>query len=239
MYKDKKILCVIPARGGSKGLPGKNIRPLLGKSLIGWTIEQAKASALIDTVIISTDDQQIADVSKQFGATVPFLRPAALASDTSSSIDVIVHALDFLEQEGQSFDYLALLEATSPLRDTKDVDDAIKLLIETPRAASIVGVSKVKSAHPDFLVRLNKMFIDPYVNNDFLVKRRQEIEDLYFFEGSLYISSVNSLRALRSFIHKDCLGFIMPEWKAYEVDDLTDFIIIEALMKAKLEGLLK
>jgi len=122
MYKGKKILALIPARGGSKGLPGKNIKPLLGKPLIAWTIEQAKASKYVDRVVVSTDDDEIAEVAIRYGAEVPFLRPKELARDDSPTIDAILHALDFFSDKGERFDLLALLEPTSPLRDSEDID---------------------------------------------------------------------------------------------------------------------
>lgn len=111
MYKHKKILCLIPARGGSKGLPKKNIRKLIDKPLIAWTIKQALASKYLDKIIVSTDDEQIAAVSRKYGAEVPFLRPHKLAADKAKSIDVILHALSYLEQQGMRYDYILLLEA--------------------------------------------------------------------------------------------------------------------------------
>ncbi|CEO88250.1 acylneuraminate cytidylyltransferase family protein [Syntrophaceticus schinkii] len=126
MYKGKKILGLIPARGGSKGLPGKNIKPLCGKPLIAWAIEQGLASKYLDKVIVSTDDEEIAKVSRSFGAEVPFMRPGELATDAAKTIDVVVHALEFLKQRGGlEFDYLALLEPTSPLRKNGDIDKSI------------------------------------------------------------------------------------------------------------------
>ena len=129
MYKNNKILGLITARGGSKGLPRKNIRTLLGKPLIAWTIDQAIASDYLDKIVVSTDSKIIADISKDFGAEVPFLRPKMLATDTATSVDVINHTLDYLTDKNQIFDYFALLEPTSPLRETSDINLAIEQLI--------------------------------------------------------------------------------------------------------------
>jgi len=126
MLNDSKILGIIPARGGSKGLAGKNIRELCGKPLLVWTIRQALASQYLDDLIVSTDSQEIAEIAKQNGVEVPFLRPAELARDDSPSADAVIHVLDRLYQSGKTYDYVALLEPTSPLRKRNDIDVAIE-----------------------------------------------------------------------------------------------------------------
>lgn len=233
------VLYLIPARGGSKGLPGKNIRPLLGKPLIGWTIEVALDAVewTAGRVVVSTDDEEIAQVAREHGAEVPFLRPAHLATDQASSIDVVLHALDHFEAIGEVFDHVCMLEVTSPQRSALDVVGAIRRLVGTAGAESIVGVCRSESGHPSFLAKMNEQhFIAPLMGERFLFKRRQEIDDVYFFEGSMYVSTVASLRTRKSFYHERTLGFEMPKWKSFEVDDITDFTIIEALMKARMDG---
>lgn len=239
---EPKVLFLIPARGGSKGLPGKNIKPMLGKPLIAWTIETAlKVANEIDgRVVVSTDDKEIANVAHAFNAEVPFFRPAELAQDTSTSMDVVLHALDFFEKRGDKFDCVCMLEATSPQRSADDIKSALNLLMRTEGAASIVGVSKTESTHPAFLALKDKNnFITSYAGGGFVFKRRQEIDDVYFFEGSLYISKVEALYSFKSFYHEKTLGFEMPKWKSFEVDDKVDFMIIEQLMRAKQEGKLE
>jgi len=238
VYKDKKILAIIPARGGSKGLPKKNIKPLLGKPLIGWTIEQAKESKYIDEIFVSTDSKEIADVSECFGVKVPFLRPEELANDSASSMSVILYTIELLEKQGKIFDYVIMLEPTSPLRDSEDLDLAVEKLFSVNGAESIVGVCKVEAVHPVFLVSQKNGFIDPYVNKEYKVIRRQDLDELYFFEGSLYISGTESLKTRKSFYHEKCLPYIVPKWKSFEVDDEIDFYIIENLMKLKLNKLI-
>jgi len=238
MYKDKKILAIVPSRGNSKGLPGKNIKPLIGKPLISWTIEQGLNSKYIDKLIVSTDNDKIAKVSKEYGAEVPFIRPDFLANDNASSIDVIFHCISYLENKNEFFDFIVFLEPTSPLRDTEDIDKSIELLENTENAESIVGISRVESAHPDFLVSLNDDFLVPY-KKEIVVKRRQDVSKLYFFEGSIYISIVQSLKDRKVFYHDKCLGYVVPKWKAFEIDDICDFYIIEALMQKKIDGYLK
>ncbi len=215
---------------------------MLGKPLIAWTIETALLAAekVKGRVVVSTDDKTIADVAQQYNAEVPFVRPAELAKDTSSSIDVVLHALDFFEKRGDQFDFVCMLEATSPQRSADDILSALNLVMRTDGAESIVGVCKTESAHPAFLALKDKNnFITSYAGDNFAPKRRQEIDDVYFFEGSLYISKVKSLYNFKSFYHEKTLGFEMPKWKSFEVDDKVDFMIIESLMKAREEGTLE
>lgn len=232
-------LIIIPARGGSKGLPGKNIKPLLGKPLIGWTIETALKiqKKLNCRTIVSSDSIDIINVAKEFGAEIPFTRPLELAQDTSSSSDVVLHAIDFFERKKVFFDYVIMLETTSPLRDELDVLNAYKLLTQTNGAESVIGVCKVESANPVFQVALDENnFIQPFVNTDFKFYRRQDIKDLYFFEGSMYISTVYAFKKYKSFYHKNTLGYKMPKWKSFEIDDMEDFIIVEAILEKRIIG---
>lgn len=238
MIENKRIISIIPARGGSKGVPRKNIKQLLGKPLIAWTIEEAKSSKYIDRVVVSTDDEEIAEKSKKYGAEVPFLRPEELATDDAKTIDVILHALNWLKTRENYYDFLVLLEPTSPLRDVEDIDKCIEILIGNPKAEAIVGVAKLESTHPEFNVAINDEGFIRKSNGttDFKVLRRQDLEDAYFFEGSIYISEVETLKQKRTFYHKSTLGYVVPKYKSLEVDELCDFICIEALMKAKKEG---
>ncbi len=237
MYKGKNILGLVPARGGSKGLPRKNVKPLLDKPLIAWTIEQALASKYLDRVAVSTDDKEIAEISKKYGAGVPFIRPKELARDDSTTIDVVMHTLNWFESAGEKYDYLALLEPTSPLREKKDIDKCIRLLIDNEVAKSIVSVSKLESAHPEFNVVIDKKsgFIKKVDGTtEFKVLRRQDLPDIYFFDGTIYISEISTLKIKRTFYHKFTMVYIVPRWKSLEIDELSDIICAEALLKSKL-----
>lgn len=234
MYKEKTILGIIPARGGSKGLPRKNLKPLCSKPLIAWTIEQALASKYLDKVIVSTEDKEIAEVSKQFGAEVPFIRPKELATDEAKSSDVIIHALNWFKKTTQKFDYLALLEPTSPLREKDDIDKCIELLIDNKVAKSIVSVSRLESAHPEFNVIIDKKnnFIRKMDGSDnFRVLRRQDLLDVYFFDGTIYVSEAETFLKKKTFYHDRTLAYIVPRWKSFEVDEMFDLICIEAILK--------
>lgn len=235
MYNGKKILAIIPARGGSKGLPGKNIKKLLDKPLIGWSISQAIESKYIDKIFVSTDSQEIADVAECFGVKVPSLRPSYLASDTASSMDFIEYTINMMEKHGEYFDYLILLEPTSPLRDVEDIDKSLETLINHPNAKSIVGVCKSEGQHPISLTKIQDGFLVPYIERTASV-RRQDLETLYFFEGTIYATSIEGFRRYRLFYHKECLAYIVPKWKSFEIDDFIDFTIIESIMKLKQNG---
>jgi N-acylneuraminate cytidylyltransferase/CMP-N,N'-diacetyllegionaminic acid synthase len=239
MYKDKRILGLIPARGGSKGLPRKNVLPVLGKPLIAWTIEQGLASRYLDRLVVSTDDKEIAEISKQYGGEIPFLRPDHLAYDEVKSIDVILHALGILGKNVCTFDYVALLEPTSPLREASDIDVCVDRLIPHRQGKSIVSVARLEGAHPDFNVTIDTEtgFIRNGTGGDgFKVLRRQELRDFYYFDGTIYLSEVQSLLERRTFYHELTLPYVVPKWKALEIDDGCDLICAESLLRARLSG---
>ncbi|MDH4101510.1 MAG: acylneuraminate cytidylyltransferase family protein [Nitrospirota bacterium] len=226
-------MALIPARAGSKGLPGKNLMTLCDKPLLAWPVEAALKSKHVDTVVVSTDSEQMAQAARLAGAEVPFLRPPEFSSDTSSSASVIEHALSFLSGTGRSFDYILLLEPTSPMTETVDIDSALSRLDSNRTIAdSIVGVSRSGAAHPVFSVLLDEGgTIRPYEGGSPGSIRRQDVPDVYFFDGSLYISDVAVFLEKKTFYHKRTLGHLTPKWKSFEVDDIVDFICVEAIMK--------
>lgn len=234
MYKNKTFLAIIPARGGSKGLPGKNIKELFGKPLIAWTIEEGLKSKYLDEIVVSTDYQNIADIAKKYGASVPFLRPDYLANDRATSFDAVKHTIDYYRNElNKEFNYIVLLEPTSPLRKFADIDNAIKQLFNST-ADSIVGISKTEDQNPAFLItKSEKNYISGYKNDDMKPLRRQDVKDVYFFEGTIYISKTNILLEKKTFYHTNTIGYELPKYKSLEIDDMDDFIMVEAMMKYK------
>lgn len=233
MIEDKRILALIPARSGSKGLPGKNIRPLMGKPLLAWPIEAALGSNYVDRVVLSTDSADYAELGRKFGADVPFLRPSELASDLAPSMGFILYAIDKLEAEGDIYDYLLLLEPTSPMTEASDIDAAFEALNATKGAmTSAVGIAAMATQHPAFAVRLDaKSRIAPYTGINFAnLPRRQDLQPVFALDGSLYISTIKALREEESFCHSKTMGIPMDREKALEVDDLIDFLSIEAIM---------
>lgn len=234
MILNKKILAIILARGGSKGLPGKNIKEICGKPLIAWSINAAKESKFIDKLMVSTDSKEILKISNKYGANVPFLRPDCLSNDLVSSFDALEHAITFCKEElNETYDYIVLLEPTSPLRTSLDIDNAIEKLIKS-NADSIVGICKTEDQNPAFLIKKdNNDFISSYVNSEMKSIRRQDIEDVFFFEGTIYISRTEVLLDKKTFYHENTIGYEVPKYKSLEIDDIDDFIMVEAIMKYK------
>lgn len=237
MIGQSRVLALIPARGGSKGLPGKNLRPLLDRPLIAWSVQHGKESRYIDDVVVTTDDAAIAAAAAAAGAEAPFLRPAELAVDTAPTYPALAHAIDWLAARGRHYDYLVLLEPTSPLREADDVDRALEALHANPAAESTVAVAEVETQHPEFLVREgDDGFLQPYLRDQVKILRRQELESLLYLSGTLYISRIDALRRRQTFYHDRTLPYPVPKHKAHEIDDLCDFIIVEALLAARLQG---
>ncbi|MDH5326607.1 MAG: acylneuraminate cytidylyltransferase family protein [Gammaproteobacteria bacterium] len=215
MIDNKRILAVIPARGGSKGLPGKNILTLLGKPLIAWTIESALNSHLIDHTIVSSDAEDIIAVAEQLRCQVPFRRPENLSGDDSSSIDVLIHALE----QVPGYDYIVLLQPTSPLRTTEDIDSAIKHMFRN-KASSCVSVSRLNKA-------LQWMFYLDEQSHLFPVDQissspRQKLPTLFALNGAIYVINSQLLMSSRKLIHSDTVAFTMDPSHSVDIDDKGD-----------------
>lgn len=233
MYKSKTFLAVIPARGGSKGLAGKNIKELCGKPLIAWSIEAGLKSDYLDEVIVTTDCQNIAEVSKQYGANVPFLRPNELASDTATSFDAIKHTIEHYKNElNKEFDYIVLLEPTSPLRESSDIDNMIEKIIRfEDDFDSIVSIGEVHE-HPSIMKKIvNKKILSPYCVELEMKARRQDNGIAYFPYGVAYIVKTKSLLNEETFYTKRNTFYEIKRYQCYEIDDIYDFLAIENIMK--------
>lgn len=238
MYKQKKILAIVTARGGSKCLPKKNIMPLQGKPLIGWTIEQAKECEYIDELFVSTDCLEIAKISEQFGVEVPVLRPAELATDTASSMDVVDYVLNSLESAGKFFDYIVLLEPTSPLRKKDDLANAIKKLIETEDADGLISVGEVHMEHPMIVKKINgKNRVCSYIADVKKISQRQQADQAYFPYGVIYIVKTGVFKAKKMFYTDNVIPYHIERWQNYEIDDIWDFACVEAIL-TKQKGIL-
>lgn len=229
MINQRSAIGIITARGGSKGLPGKNIRPLCGKPLIQWTIEKALSSSYLDVVVVTTDSEEIAATARRAGAEVPFLRPAELASDTASSYDAIRHTL--AQYAPRHFDYTVLLEPTSPLREDDDIDRVLKALDdECENFDSIVTLGQVHE-HPSIVKKLRGKAAVPFVDNLTMTNRRQDQEPAFFPYGVAYAAKTDVLLAQDTFYTSRCMGFPIQRYQNYEIDDLQDFLCVEAIMK--------
>ena len=228
------LLTLIPARGGSKSIKNKNIKKLCGYPLIAWTILTARKSKYIKQIVVSTDSKKIANISKKYGATVPFIRPKKYATDKASSFSVLKHAINFFNSKNIKFDYVLLLEPTSPLRQVKDIDNCIKKALRK-KIDTIVSVTKVITQHPRFIYSINKKnILMPYIDNkDKLYIRRQDIEPLYYLEGSLYMSKIRTLMKKKSFYHNKTMAHKIEKWKSLEIDDIEDFNLAKYYIKTK------
>lgn len=235
MINNKKILAVVLARKNSKGLPGKNIKNLNGKPLVAWPISTAKKSKYIDKIILSTDCKEIASIGETYGAIIPFIRPDNLSEDNSRSEDALIHAIDFLDLEREHYDYVVLLEPTSPLTEAFDIDRALEQLINnTFSYTALVSIGEVTASHPLFCFSLDQnMAIKPYSSeqNEITIPRRQDINPLFFCDGSLYISSIKEFIIKKTFYHSNTMGFVMPEWKNLEIDRELDLFLVEQIMR--------
>jgi len=232
MYKGEKLSGLIPARGGSKGLTGKNIIPLLGKPLIAWTIEQALASKYIDRVVVSTDNKEVAEVSKKYGAEVPFARPKELAEDNTKGIEVVLHAIDWFMKNDKlkQFDLLMLLQPTSPLRTTEDIDKAIEYLF-LREAKAIVSVCEVDH-HPLWSNTLPEDgCMKNFIRREVMNKNRQELPVFYRLNGAIYLAYCNYIKERKSFFGKETFAYIMSKERSIDIDNEIDFKLAEILVK--------
>ena len=233
MYKNNSFLAIVPARGGSKGLPGKNIKELCGKPLVAWSIEAGLKSKYVDEVMVSTDDEQIAEISKKYGANVPFLRPSELASDTATTFDAIKHTIDYYKNElKKEFDYIVLLEPTSPLRENNDIDIMIEKIVDNQEEFdSISSIGEVHE-HPSIMKQIvNKNYIVPFCKELKVTTRRQDNEKAYFPYGVAYIAKIKNLLEEETFYTKRNTFYEIKRYQCYEIDDLYDFLAIENIMK--------
>jgi CMP-N,N'-diacetyllegionaminic acid synthase len=225
-----RILALIPARGGSKRLPGKNIRTLGGKPLILWSLEAVRGMPQICDILVSTDDEAIAAICDAAGAMVPWLRPAELASDVASSVDVALHALDWYEAERGKVDGLLLLQPTSPFRSKETVQKAIGLF-EANGQQTVLGVSPANS-HPMWTLKIESGYLTPFVQKSGFGMRSQDLPEAYVVNGSLYLISPAELRKHRSFLGEKTLPLLMdkPE-ETLDIDTYLDFQIAELIEK--------
>ena len=225
-----RTLGLILARGGSKRLPGKNLKLLHGKPLVAWSIEAALACPQIGMTLVSTDSQQIADVALRHGAQAPFLRPQALAEDHSTSADAALHALDWLRDHAIEFDAVMLLEPTSPLRASGDLRGVAQLMTRRwDEVDAVVTVGKVHLEQPTVMKALgDDGLLSPWLADSATARPGGEA---WFPYGVAYMVKVAALRKWRSFYPPKVAGYTIERWQNYEVDDEFDFTCIESIVK--------
>lgn len=225
MIRDKKVLAMIPARGGSKGILQKNIRLLGDKPLIAWTIEAAKQSVYIDRLILSSDDPQIIQTAQQWGCEVPFVRPTELAQDSTPGIDPVLHALEQMP----GYDYVVLLQPTSPLRSTKDIDACIDMCAAgAPACVSVTQPGK----SPYWMYTLSRAGeMQPLLPGNHTSARRQELPAAYALNGAVYVAEVPWLQQQQSFVAQKTKAYVMPAERSIDIDAPLDLAIAELYIK--------
>lgn len=227
---ETRVLAIIPARGGSKGVPRKNIKALNGKPLIAYTIEAAKSSKYIDKIIVSTEDEEIKDISLKFGAEIPFFRPEELATDKSPSIDAILYTINRLKEEHNYLpDYVCLLQCTSPLRNGNHIDEAFLKLKETNMDAIVSVCEAEVNPYWSNVFKGNKLeyFLEAGKN----LTRRQDLPEVYRMNGAIYIVKTEVLLEKHTFEPENTTGYIMGNIESIDIDNEIDFIIAELLIK--------
>lgn len=230
----KSVLAIIPARGGSKGVPRKNIKMLAGKPLIAYTIEVAKEIPGISDLVVSTEDEEIAEISQKLGAEVPFLRPAQLAEDLTPTYPVIMHALKEMERlRSMHYDAVLLLQPTCPLRTSMHIEDALEILF-SQKCDSVVSIVEVGNAHPFRMKRLIGNRLVNFVEQGFEDMRpRQVLPKVYLRNGAIYLSRRNSLITHEALVGEHCIGMIMNEEVSINIDGQLDFALAEALLNGR------
>ena len=233
---NKKYVAVIPARGGSKGIPKKNIMDMNGKPLIAYTIEvanQAIQAGILNRCIVSTDSDEIALISQKYGAEVPFIRPDYLAGDTVKSVDVILHALSFLEENGDHYDAVITLQPTSPMRIYEDLVGGMRQFDNTD-ADSLIAVYEDVKANGFNYYRMGEQHFGIAEHSEHNTGiRRQEMKPMYVRNGALYISEKEMLKSSKHIIGDVPLLYVMPKERSVDVDTIQDFEYIEWLMKKR------
>jgi len=225
------ILAIIPARGGSKGVPRKNIRPLCGKPLLAYTAETALESKTISRIVLSTEDDEIAAVGRQYGLDVPFMRPPELALDDTPTLTVIQHALHWLETRGQVYDAVCLLQPTNPLRQSKDIDNCIALL-NRPQVTAVISVLPVPLEYNPHWVYFadQEGYLRLSTRETQIISRRQLLPPAFHRDGSIYLTRREVIMVGNS-LYGDCVtGYPMPPERSINIDTMDDFLEVERLL---------
>jgi len=224
-----RILGLIPARGGSKGLPGKNIKKLAGKPLIQRTLECAQESGVVDRIVLSTDDEEIAAIARGFGTDVPFMRPDELAADNTPMIDVAVHAIETLKEQEYEADALLLLQATSPFRTPDHIRKAVSLLGNNDSVCSVVALPKGNCPH--YLMKItDDGHLDFFMPNGAEITRRQDVPQAYKRDGTIFLTRSDVIWHDRTFYGATCVPMLLGAGECLSIDTQTDWIEAERRM---------
>ena len=231
-----KLLAIIPARGGSKGIPNKNIVDLNGKPLIYYTIEEslkAQKKGYIDKLIVSTDDEKICEISRKYGAEVPFIRPKEISGDKAKSIEYVLHALDFYKSKNEFFDTVMILQPTSPMRKEKDIIDSI-ISFNGHSSKSLVSCYEEAHIKPEVMYNLKDSILMPLKSNHNIGSRRQDVENYFIRNGAIYITKVDFLLTEQKIISKNPMAFVMKKSFSIDIDTLEDIELVRLIFENKL-----
>lgn len=231
MYKKKKILSIITARAQSKGLKNKNLKKLNKKPIFLWPVKSSLKSKLIDQIIITTDSKKILNY-KMDKKIIKINRPEKLSNDNTKSSSVILHAINYLKKRGGEFDYLILLEPTSPLTNQKDIDYCLKKLINDKNASSLLSLQKLIYNHPAYIYKIKKKYIVKKFKN-IKSNRRQDLDELYSLDGSLYISKTKDFLRFKDFTKGKVIGVEFNKIKNFEIDNSLDLKILNKIFRLK------
>lgn len=229
MINNKKVLAIIPARGGSKGVPHKNVKSLNGKPLIGWTIEESLKSQYIDKLMVSTEDKDIAKISKDFGSEVPFLRPEKLALDSTPGIAPILHAVKWFKNRNCDFDYIMCLQCTSPFRTHLQIDEAIEKLFEKD-ADSIISVCESEIT-PYWMKKIEDGRLKNFLDEGVFYTRRQDAPKVYRLNGAIYMAKIQVILNIKNWYTENTIPYVMDRMSSVDIDNMLDFKFAEFLMK--------
>lgn len=227
MIFGKSVLAVIPARGGSKGVLRKNIRIAAGKPLIAWSILEAQKSKYVDRLILSSEDEEIISIARQWKCDVPFIRPAELATDDISGIEPVLHALRSLPEQ---YDYVVLLQPTSPLRIAEDIDGCIRRCVLKDSPACVTVTEPDKSPYWMFYINDWERIV-PLIQQEKIVLLRQDLKNVYVLNGCVYVAEIDWLLKNKKFITEETVAHVMPKERSIDIDTELDLAFCEFLLK--------
>jgi len=228
-----RILGLVPARGGSKGVPGKNVRPLAGHTLLEYTARAARESGVLDRIILSTDSPEIAEAGRRAGLEVPFMRPAALATDDTPMVPVIQHALTEVSEHGWSPDIVVLLQPTSPLRRPAHIRDAIGMLRDTSADSVVTVVEVPRHLSPDYVMRIEGGRLKPFLPDGARVTRRQDARPAYSRDGTVYAFRRSTLERTGGIYGEDCRPLLIDACDSLSIDSPADWDEAERLLTGR------
>jgi CMP-N,N'-diacetyllegionaminic acid synthase len=227
---DGKSIALIPARGGSKGLPRKNVRLVGGKPLIVWTIEAAIQSSCFNRVVVSTEDTEIADIAKSYGAEAPFQRPMELAGDQAKSIEVVIQALQWFKEHGEVFDRIALLQPTSPLRNGSDIQNAWNLF-KQKKSGAVVSVCECEHSPLWMNTIADDLSMADFLTPNIVNRNRQGLKQYYRLNGAIYLANIHYLTDCYGFFGPRTFAYIMPQERSVDIDSELDLKFAEFLLQ--------